>query len=73
MLLFNALHNLDQSVADLDMIDESEKTQLLVEWNDTARNYPRNRCVTHYLEDQVNINPHKIAVRYHVKVSLMRN
>ena len=34
-------------------MSEAERRQLLVEWNDTARDYPRDRCVHQLFEEQV--------------------
>ena len=43
-------------------LTESERHQLLVEWNQTAREYPRNSCVHQLFEAQVERSPHATAV-----------
>ncbi|HLM54812.1 MAG TPA: amino acid adenylation domain-containing protein [Pyrinomonadaceae bacterium] len=36
----------------LPLLTEREREQMLVEWNDTAREYPRDRCVHELFEEQ---------------------
>jgi amino acid adenylation domain-containing protein len=52
----------DETVSDLPILTESEKHQLLVEWNDTRRDYPRDRCIHQLFEAQVEKTPDAIAV-----------
>jgi amino acid adenylation domain-containing protein len=47
---------------DLDVMPASERHQLLVEWNDTAADYPRDRCIHQLFEDQVERTPEAVAV-----------
>ena len=39
--------------AQLPLLTESERHQLLVEWNDTAADYPQDRCIHQLFEEQV--------------------
>jgi amino acid adenylation domain-containing protein len=50
------------SVAHLPLLTEAERQQLLVQWNDTAREYPRDRCVHQLVEEQVQRSPQAVAV-----------
>ena len=36
--------NPEQRISDLPLLTEAEKHQLLVEWNDTKRDYPKDKC-----------------------------
>jgi amino acid adenylation domain-containing protein len=52
----------DRSLAELPLLTAAERHQLLVEWNQTARAYPRDKCVHHLFEDQVERTPETVAV-----------
>jgi amino acid adenylation domain-containing protein len=52
------------SIASLPLLGESERQQLLEEWNDTGRPYPREQCIHHLFEEQVERAPEAIAVVY---------
>ncbi len=54
----------EQAVAELPLLTEGEREQLLVEWNQTAREYPRERCVHELFEEQVERTPEAVAVVY---------
>lgn len=43
-------------------LSEDERHKVLVEWNQTAREYPRNSCVHQLFEQQVERSPHATAV-----------
>ncbi|MCP5045592.1 MAG: amino acid adenylation domain-containing protein, partial [bacterium] len=44
------------------IISEEEKEQLLVEFNDTASEYPNSRLLHHIFEEQAGGNPDRVAV-----------
>ena len=44
------------------ILDEAERRQLLVEWNDTAVEYPRDKCIHELFEKQVKRTPDAAAV-----------
>ena len=44
-------------ISRLPMLTEGERKQLLVEWNDTAGEYPSDRCVHQLFEEQVERTP----------------
>ncbi|HLM55062.1 MAG TPA: amino acid adenylation domain-containing protein [Pyrinomonadaceae bacterium] len=46
----------------LPLLTEEERLQLLVEWNDTAREYPRDRCVHELFEEQAAAKPDAVAL-----------
>jgi amino acid adenylation domain-containing protein len=46
------------------LLSPTEEQQLLVEWNATATNYPRNQCVHQLFEQQVELMPEAVAVTF---------
>jgi amino acid adenylation domain-containing protein len=52
----------EQRVSDLPILTETERHQLLVGWNDTAREYPQDKCVHDLFEEQVEQSPDAVAV-----------
>jgi amino acid adenylation domain-containing protein len=52
----------DTAVASLSMLSNAERSQLLVDWNDTAGDYPRQFCVHHLFEQQAERRPDAVAV-----------
>jgi amino acid adenylation domain-containing protein/non-ribosomal peptide synthase protein (TIGR01720 family) len=61
-LLKGIVANPQQTVGELPLLTESEKQQLLVEWNQTQTSYPRNSCIHQLFEQQVVKTPGAIAV-----------
>src|SRR5262245_5955075 len=43
-------------------LDEDEKRKMLVEWNDTARDFPHDKCFQQLFEKQVELTPGAEAV-----------
>ena len=52
----------EQVTTEVSLLTESERRRLLVEWNDTAVDYPRNRDIHELFEAQVELTPDAIAV-----------
>jgi amino acid adenylation domain-containing protein len=46
----------------LPLLTEGERHQLLIEWNDTHRDYPKDKCIHELFEEQVEKTPDAIAV-----------
>ena len=61
-LLFDAIRHDDKKIFELEMLTESEKQQLLSDFNDTAAAYSREKCVHRLFEEQVEKTPDKTAV-----------
>ncbi|MEW6737765.1 MAG: condensation domain-containing protein, partial [Acidobacteriota bacterium] len=53
-----------QRISDLPILSETERHQLLVEWNDTAVDYPHDKCIHQLFEEQVERTPDAIALIY---------
>ena len=51
-----------QFISDLPILTEADKHQLLVEWNDTKRGYPKDKCIHELFEEQVERSPDAVAV-----------
>ena len=51
-----------QRLAELSLMSESERHQMLVVWNDTWTDYPRSQCVHEWFEAQVERTPDAVAV-----------
>ena len=62
MLLQAMVADPEQRLADLSLVTDQERRQLLVEWNDTAADYPQCQCIHQLFEAQVEQTPEAIAV-----------
>jgi aspartate racemase len=62
VLLEGVVANPDQRLSDLPILTEAEHHQLLVEWNDTKREYPKDKCIHELFEEQVERSPDAVAV-----------
>jgi len=51
-------------VMDLPLMSEQERQEVIVEWNLTAVDYSRDRCVHQLFEQQVELTPEAVAVIY---------
>jgi amino acid adenylation domain-containing protein len=54
-------------VADLPLLSEPERQKILVEWNDTQADYPKDKCIHQLLEAQVERTPDAPSVVYEDK------
>ncbi|MBP0040318.1 MAG: amino acid adenylation domain-containing protein [Roseofilum sp. SID1] len=54
--------NPQQKIAELPLLTEPERHQLLVEWNNTATDYPRDKCIHQLFEEQAERTPDAIAI-----------
>ncbi|MFM5986415.1 MAG: condensation domain-containing protein, partial [Sphaerospermopsis kisseleviana] len=61
-LLESIVANPQESIAQLPLLTESEKHQLLTEWNNTQVEYPVDKCIHELFEEQVEKTPNAIAV-----------
>jgi amino acid adenylation domain-containing protein len=61
-LLEGIVANPERRVSDLPLLTEAERHQLLVEWNQTRADYPRDKCVHEMFEEQVERTPDAVAV-----------
>jgi amino acid adenylation domain-containing protein len=61
-ILQNAVQNPNERIGQLQMLTDEERQQMLIEWNDTAREHPAGRCLHHLFEAQVTLTPDRIAL-----------
>ena len=54
--------NPQQSIRELPLLTDSERHQLLVEWNHTETEYPTDKCIHQLFEAQVEQTPDAVAV-----------
>ena len=66
-LLEGIVANPEQRLADLPLLSEAEQYQLLVEWNNTQADYPKDLCIHQLFEAQVELTPNSIAVVFEDK------
>jgi amino acid adenylation domain-containing protein len=66
-ILNTLLNQNDKKLSEIDFLSESEKKQLLVDFNDTAVDYPRDKTIVDLFEEQVEKNPTGIAVVFEEK------
>jgi len=66
-LLEGIVANSKQAISDLPLLTPAERQQLLVEWNNTAKDYPQEKCIYHLFEEQVERTPDAVAVVFEEK------
>jgi amino acid adenylation domain-containing protein len=64
VLLEGIVTDPDQSISTLPLFREAERHQLLVEWNDTRADYPKDSCIHELFEAQVEKTPEAVAVEF---------
>ena len=62
MLLQGMVTHPEQCPRDLPLLTVAERHQLLVEWNATQVDYPKDKCIQQIFEEQVEQSPEAIAV-----------
>ncbi|MEE8304638.1 MAG: amino acid adenylation domain-containing protein, partial [Candidatus Tectomicrobia bacterium] len=63
-LLAGMATNHAQRIADVPLLTEEERHLILVEWNDTQVDYPRDWCIHHLFDHQTEQTPNSIAVAF---------
>ncbi|PSB51011.1 non-ribosomal peptide synthetase [filamentous cyanobacterium Phorm 6] len=66
-LLEGIVANPQEPISDLPLLTPAERQQLLVEWNNTAKDYPQEKCIHQLFEEQVERTPDAVAVVYQEK------
>jgi amino acid adenylation domain-containing protein len=61
-LLEGIVEDPDRRLSELEVLSEAERHRLLFEWNETATEYPRDRCIHTLLEEQAERTPDAVAV-----------
>jgi amino acid adenylation domain-containing protein len=63
-LLESIVEHPDQRLSELAWLNEVERQQLLVQWNDTRADYPAGKCLHELFEEQVERTPEACAVSF---------
>ncbi len=63
-LLEGVIADPDRQLSELPLLTEAERRQLLVEWNDTVAEYPKDKCLHELFETQVERAPNAVAVMF---------
>ena len=63
-LLMGAVADPGKHVAELPLLTDEERDRIVVAWNDTRVNYPKDRCLPALLEAQAERSPDATAVVY---------
>ncbi|MCL4176656.1 MAG: amino acid adenylation domain-containing protein [Verrucomicrobia bacterium] len=61
-LLEGAVAHPDKRLSQLPLLTDVERHQLLIEWNDTRAEFPKEKCVHELIEEQVERTPDAVAV-----------
>jgi surfactin family lipopeptide synthetase A len=61
-LLEGIVANPLERISELPLLTEKERHQLLVEWNDTQMDYPKDKCIHQLFEAKVETAPEAVAV-----------
>jgi amino acid adenylation domain-containing protein len=62
VLLEGIINNPNQKISHLPLLTAREKQQILIDWNKTEANYPKDKCIHQLFEEQVAKTPDNIAV-----------
>jgi amino acid adenylation domain-containing protein len=68
VMLDGIVANPDQRIAELPLLTEAERHQLLVDWNDTGKEFPSELCIHQLFEAQVEQTPEAVAVTFEDKL-----
>ncbi len=71
-VLENAVMDANRRISQLSLLPPLEKQHLLVEWNQTDADYPRDRCIHELFQEQVDRAPDDVAVVYRDEVLTYR-
>ncbi|MFS0517038.1 amino acid adenylation domain-containing protein [Nostoc sp. UIC 10607] len=63
-LLSGIVANPEERISQLPLLTQTEKQQLLVEWNNTQVDYPRDKSIHQLFEEQVDSTPDAVAVEF---------
>ncbi|MDD1749281.1 MAG: amino acid adenylation domain-containing protein, partial [Methanothrix sp.] len=67
IILEGLVENPDLRLSELPLLTDAERHQLLVEWNNTGVDYPRDKCIHELFEEQVERTPEAIALVFEDK------
>ncbi|MGE5341613.1 MAG: amino acid adenylation domain-containing protein [Candidatus Omnitrophota bacterium] len=71
-LINGIIEDKNKRISDYEVLTEEEKTRILCDFNDTAKDYPREKTIHGLLEDQVRKAPDQIALIGSLSVGALR-
>jgi amino acid adenylation domain-containing protein len=71
-LLEGVATNANQHISDLPLLSQSDRDEILLQWNDTRTAYPRERSVPQLFEQQTELTPNAIALEFRDSVFTYR-
>ncbi|WP_259472806.1 non-ribosomal peptide synthetase, partial [Clostridium estertheticum] len=71
-ILREVVENPEIKLSEIEMLSEEEKTKILVDFNDTKAEYPKDKTIHELFEEQVEKTPENIAVVYQEKTLTYR-
>lgn len=66
-VILSVIGNVEIKINEIEIITESEKEQILRDFNDTYKDYPREKLIYSYLEENAKLHPEKIALDFEGK------
>ncbi|MFP4120962.1 MAG: amino acid adenylation domain-containing protein [Coleofasciculus sp.] len=63
-LVDSATNNPEATISELNILSDRARNQLLVEFNQTQADYPKDKCIHHLIEEQAERTPNSIAVAF---------
>ncbi|WP_333416643.1 amino acid adenylation domain-containing protein [Microcoleus sp. MOSTC5] len=61
-ILESTVKNPEVAISQVDILSDRDRLQLLIDFNQTQKDYPKNKCVHQLFEEQAERNPDNIAV-----------
>ncbi|MGN0621073.1 MAG: amino acid adenylation domain-containing protein [Porcipelethomonas sp.] len=66
-LLFDAINNSNKKIYELEMLSDAEYQKVIFDFNDTAVDYPRDKCIHELFSEQAAKSPDKVALVFEEK------
>jgi len=63
-LLREIVTGVDKPVSSYALLSEAEQGQLMIDWNETQIDYPRDLCIHELIQEQIKHTPKAIAIQY---------
>ena len=63
-IILSVIGNIEIKINEIEILPENEKKQILFDFNDTNKDYPRERLIHSYLEGNAKLYPDKIALDF---------
>ncbi|WP_263357601.1 non-ribosomal peptide synthetase [Acidicapsa ligni] len=65
VLLDSIVHEPDRAISELDLLSATDKQKILIDWNATELDFPRQDAIHTLFEKQVALSPAAIAIEHH--------